>query len=93
MLARFQPQMVWYLAGVDPYEGDRLGRMFLSLEGLRQRDAYVLSICRQGRIPVVITMGGGYAPQIDDIVEAHCQTIRLACQLALDATGYPSPTG
>jgi acetoin utilization deacetylase AcuC-like enzyme len=85
ILRCFQPQMVWYLAGVDPYVGDKLGRLALTLEGLRQRDAYVLSTCYQAGIPVVTTMGGGYAPQIEDIVEAHCVTVRLACQIA--ATG------
>jgi len=82
ILRRFQPQMVWYLAGVDPYVGDQLGRLALTLEGLRQRDAYVLSTCYQAGIPVVTTMGGGYAPQIEDIVEAHCNTVRLACRIA-----------
>jgi acetoin utilization deacetylase AcuC-like enzyme len=87
VLERFAPQMVWYLAGVDPYIGDKLGRLALTLEGLRQRDAYILSACRRAGIPVVTTMGGGYAPHIEDIVEAHCQTVRLACQMAarLDA--------
>lgn len=82
ILARFQPQMVWYLAGVDPYVGDKLGRLALTLDGLRQRDAYVLATCYQAGIPVVTTMGGGYAPQIEAIVEAHCNTVRLACKLA-----------
>jgi acetoin utilization deacetylase AcuC-like enzyme len=82
ILERFEPQMVWYLAGVDPYVGDKLGRLALTLEGLRQRDAYVLSTCRSAVIPVVTTMGGGYAPHIEDIVEAHCQTVRLACEMA-----------
>jgi acetoin utilization deacetylase AcuC-like enzyme len=88
ILERFQPQMIWYLAGVDPYMGDKLGRLALTLAGLRQRDAYVLSTCRRAGLPVVTTMGGGYAPHIDDIVEAHCQTVRLACALAamLEAT-------
>ena len=62
--------------------GDKLGRLALTLKGLRQRDAYVLSTCYEAGIAVVTTMGGGYAPQIDDIVEAHCNTVRLACQLA-----------
>ena len=76
--------MVWYLAGVDPYVGDKLGRLALTLEGLRQRDTYVLSTCYQTGIPVVTTMGGGYAPQIEDIVEAHCNTVRLACRMAVN---------
>lgn len=81
LLERFQPQMVWYLAGVDPYQGDQLGRLALSLDGLRQRDAYVLHTCRHAGLPVVTTMGGGYAAQMEDIVEAHCNTVRLALQM------------
>jgi acetoin utilization deacetylase AcuC-like enzyme len=82
VLERFQPQMVWYLAGVDPYVGDTLGRLALTLTGLHQRDAYVFATCVQARLPVVTTMGGGYAPDIEHIVEAHCNTVRLACQLS-----------
>ena len=78
----FRPQMVWYLAGVDPYEGDRLGRLSLSLDGLRRRDVRVLSAFRNADVPLVITLGGGYAPQVEAIVEAHCQTVRAACRLA-----------
>ena len=78
----FRPQMVWYLAGVDPYAGDRLGRLCLSLDGLRRRDVRVLSFFRNADVPLVTTMGGGYAPQIEAIVEAHCQTVRAACRLA-----------
>ena len=82
----FRPQMVWYLAGVDPYEGDRLGRLSLSLDGLHRRDVRVLSFFRDADVPLVTTMGGGYAPQIEDIVEAHCQTVRDACRLAAGLT-------
>lgn len=85
ILHRFRPDMLWYLAGVDPYVGDRLGRLALSLDGLRQRDAYVLTACDEAAIPVVITLGGGYAPEIDDIVEAHCNTLRVALDLAYQA--------
>jgi acetoin utilization deacetylase AcuC-like enzyme len=83
ILHQFQPDMVWYLAGVDPYVGDKLGRLALSLAGLRQRDAYVLEACRRAGMPVVITLGGGYAPQVQDIVQAHCNTIRVALRIAL----------
>lgn len=82
VLHEARPELVWYQAGVDPYHGDKLGRLSLTLEGLRQRDRYVLETCRAANIPVVVTMGGGYAPRIEDIVEAHCNTIRIACQLA-----------
>ena len=78
----FRPQMVWYLAGVDPYAGDRLGRLALSLDGLRRRDVRVLSFFRNADVPLVTTMGGGYAPQIEAVVGAHCQTVRAACRLA-----------
>jgi acetoin utilization deacetylase AcuC-like enzyme len=82
IVQQFQPDMVWYLAGVDPYAGDALGRLALSLEGLRQRDVYVLQTCRQAGLPVVIVLGGGYAPQIQDIVQAHGNTVRVARQIA-----------
>ena len=79
----FRPQMVWYLAGADPYEADRLGRLSLSLDGLRRRDVRVLSAFRNADVPLVITLGGGYAPEIEAIAEAHCQTVRAACRLAM----------
>lgn len=85
ILQAFQPELVWYQAGVDPFLGDKLGRLALSLDGLLQRDAYVLETCRAADIPVVITLGGGYAPEIRDIVEAHCNTIRTACRLVAQA--------
>jgi acetoin utilization deacetylase AcuC-like enzyme len=85
LLQHVQPEMVWYLAGADPYVGDRLGRLGLSLSGLRQRDAYILETCRRAGVPVVITLGGGYAPQMHDIVQAHCNTIRTALHIAAAA--------
>jgi acetoin utilization deacetylase AcuC-like enzyme len=75
------PEVAFYLAGADPYEGDRLGRLKLSIEGLRQRDALVLDSCRRAGIPVVITMSGGYAPDVDAIVTIHANTIRTAVEL------------
>jgi acetoin utilization deacetylase AcuC-like enzyme len=67
-----------YLAGADPYHGDRLGRLALTLEGLHRRDQMVLQRCQQIGMPVAIAMAGGYAPDVDVIVEIHAQTIRLA---------------
>jgi acetoin utilization deacetylase AcuC-like enzyme len=81
ILQDFRPDMVWYQAGVDAYAGDKLGRLALSLAGLRQRDAYVLETCHNAGIPVVITLGGGYAPEMRNIVEAHSNTIRVACNI------------
>lgn len=78
ILDEFQPDFVFYQAGVDPFERDRLGRLKLTIEGLRRRDEFVIGACRQRDLPVVTTMGGGYAKNIHDSVEAHCNTVRVA---------------
>jgi len=77
-LDRFRPDMVFYQAGVDPYLDDRLGRLALTIIGLRQRDEMVFAACRSRHLPCVITLGGGYARDVADTVEAHCNTIRAA---------------
>ena len=71
------PEIVFYLAGADPYVGDKLGRLALSIDGLRERDAYMLRECYRREIPVVTGMSGGYGKDIDDTVEIHCNTIRM----------------
>lgn len=71
------PEIVFYLAGADPYKGDKLGRLALSIDGLRNRDAYVLRECYEREIPVVTVMSGGYGKDINDTIEIHCNTIRL----------------
>ncbi|MEP7337341.1 MAG: histone deacetylase [Acidobacteriota bacterium] len=81
ILDDFNPDFVFYQAGVDPFEGDRLGRLKLTLEGLRRRDEFVIGACRQRGLPVVTTMGGGYAKEINNTVEAHCNTVRVALML------------
>ncbi len=68
--------IIFYLAGADPYENDRLGRLALTKEGLKRRDEMVLSFARSEGIPIVTTMSGGYAEQIEDTVDIHCNTIR-----------------
>jgi acetoin utilization deacetylase AcuC-like enzyme len=78
VLAEFQPGLVFYLAGADAHEGDRMGRLRLSHDGLRRRDELVLGACREARVPVAVTMGGGYGRDLDDTVEAHCNTVRTA---------------
>ncbi|HUR97857.1 MAG TPA: histone deacetylase [Pyrinomonadaceae bacterium] len=70
------PDIIFYLAGADPYKGDKLGRLGLSIDGLRMRDATVLDFARSNDIPIVTTMSGGYAADINDTVEIHCNTIR-----------------
>lgn len=76
------PDIVFYLAGADPYEGDRLGRLALTIDGLRERDRYVFEQCRLRRIPVVVAMSGGYAHDVEAIVAIHVNTIREAARSA-----------
>ena len=71
-----EPDLVFYLGGADPFEHDKLGRLGLTIEGLRRRDEMVLSFAREMEIPLVTTMSGGYAEDIKDTVEIHCNTIR-----------------
>lgn len=81
-LAVSRAQLVIYLAGADPFMGDRLGRLGLSKPGLAARDRLVLQSCRDHGVPVAITMAGGYAHQIEDIVDIHFETIRVAAAFA-----------
>ncbi len=69
------PDLVFYLAGADPYVHDRFGRLGLSRDGLRARDRAVFGACRRRGLPVVLTLAGGYAREIGDIVEIHCATV------------------
>lgn len=82
LLAATAPDLVIYLAGADPHEGDRLGRLRLSLDGLARRDAMVLQACREVGIPVAITIAGGYGYDIETTVEAHLRTVTLARDFA-----------
>ena len=78
VLNRHRPDFVFYLAGADPFEGDRLGRLKLTIDGLRERDDIVLSTLGTAGLPVAISMSGGYAADIDAIVTIHTNTIRTA---------------
>ena len=81
ILQEFQPDFVFYQAGVDPHESDRLGKLKLTHDGLRLRDEFVIRACRKSGIPIVTTMGGGYGKDIQDTVEGHCNTVRVALQI------------
>jgi acetoin utilization deacetylase AcuC-like enzyme len=78
VLNRHQPDFVFYLAGADPFEGDRLGRLKMTIDGLRRRDEIVMEACTSARLPVAISMSGGYANDIDAIVTIHSNTIKVA---------------
>jgi acetoin utilization deacetylase AcuC-like enzyme len=71
------PEIVFYLAGADPFVGDKLGRLGLTIHGLRQRDLCVLRECYEREVPVVTVMSGGYGKDINDTIEIHCNTIRM----------------
>jgi acetoin utilization deacetylase AcuC-like enzyme len=77
-LAQARAGLAIYLAGADPFAGDRLGRLALSKEGLAARDCLVLDLCRAAGLPVAIVMAGGYGRDITDTVDIHFQTVRLA---------------
>jgi acetoin utilization deacetylase AcuC-like enzyme len=70
-----------YLAGADPFEGDRLGRLSVTKRGLAERDRMVLESCRDRGIPVAVTMAGGYARDVEDTVDVHLQSIKRASDL------------
>ncbi len=71
-----EPDLVVYIAGADPFEGDRLGRLKMTIAGLRARDASVLDACRARGVPVAVVLGGGYAHNLEDVVTIHANTVR-----------------
>jgi acetoin utilization deacetylase AcuC-like enzyme len=77
---RFTPELIIYLAGADPHEGDRLGRLKLTMQGMEQRDRLVLGFARELQCPIAIAMAGGYGRTIQTTVDVHHQTIQLALQ-------------
>ena len=79
-LSAAQPQLVIFLAGADPFEGDRLGRLKVSKRGLAQRDRLVLDLCRHAGVAVAVTMAGGYARRIEDCVDIHFTTVLTAAE-------------
>jgi acetoin utilization deacetylase AcuC-like enzyme len=93
VVTQHEPQVVFYLAGADPYEGDRLGRLKMSIAGLAQRDRLVLDRFRAQQIPIVITMSGGYAVDIDAIVTIHTNTIRVASNSPIGPIGTIGTVG
>jgi acetoin utilization deacetylase AcuC-like enzyme len=80
-LARSEADLAIFLAGADPYEDDRLGRLSVSKEGLAERDRLVLESCRERGLPVAVTMAGGYARNVEDTVDIHFRTVSWAAEL------------
>ena len=86
VLNRHQPDFVFYLAGADPFEGDRLGRLKMTVDGLRTRDEIVLGTLSKAGLPVAISMSGGYATDVEAIVTIHTNTIHTASRLTWHST-------
>jgi acetoin utilization deacetylase AcuC-like enzyme len=76
-----RPDIVYYLSGVDILATDKFGKLKISMDACRQRDRYVLATMFNRKIPVAVSMGGGYSPDVKTIVEAHCNTFRLAKEI------------
>ncbi len=81
LIEQVKPDFIFYLAGVDVLLTDKLGKLALSKEGCKNRDEFVLNLCHKKSIPVQVSMGGGYSPDIKDIVDAHCNTYKTAVEL------------
>jgi acetoin utilization deacetylase AcuC-like enzyme len=81
LFAKHEPDFVFYLAGVDILSTDKLGKLNISTKACKERDEMVLGFCKKLKIPVQVSMGGGYSPKVSDIVDAHCNTFRIAHDL------------
>ena len=81
VIDEFEPDFIFYLAGVDVLDNDKLGRLSMTIKGCKERDKFVLKLAKKNNIPIQISMGGGYSVNIKDILEAHSNTYRLAQEI------------
>jgi acetoin utilization deacetylase AcuC-like enzyme len=81
-LGEASPELIIYVAGADPYREDQLGGLKLTVEGLQKRDRLVFEKAHAKKIPVAVTLAGGYARHVDDTVTIHCNTVRVAQEFA-----------
>jgi acetoin utilization deacetylase AcuC-like enzyme len=81
LIAQQKPDFIFYLAGVDVLGTDKLGKLSLTIDECKERDRFIFEQCVKHGIPVQVSMGGGYSPQLKDIVDAHCNTYRVADEL------------
>ncbi|BFM04217.1 histone deacetylase [Psychrobacter alimentarius] len=86
LITEFAPDLMFYQSAVDVLATDKLGKLGLTIEGCKARDEYVLHQAKLADIPIAIVMGGGYSEDIEDVVEAHCNTFRLAQQIYFGQT-------
>jgi acetoin utilization deacetylase AcuC-like enzyme len=80
-LRQFEPDLLCYIAGADPYREDQLGGLSLTIEGLKRRDELVFRVARTRKIPVMVTYAGGYAEKVEDTVTIHCNTVIAAKEI------------
>jgi acetoin utilization deacetylase AcuC-like enzyme len=85
-LRQFEPELICYIAGADPYGGDQLGGLALTIEGLKRRDELVFRVAQARNIPVMVTYAGGYARNVEDTVTIHCNTVMAAKEVFGRAT-------
>jgi len=81
VIDQFEPEFIFYLSGVDVLDNDKLGRLSLTINGCKERDRFILEICKNNSIPVQVSMGGGYSIVLKNIIEAHSNTFRLAQEI------------
>lgn len=81
LLDMFQPEMIFYISGVDVIKSDKLGRLALSIQGCKERDKTVFRLAKANHIPVAVSMGGGYSVRLAEIIDAHANTFRLAQEI------------
>ena len=93
ILREFRPELVLYQAGADPYANDQLGSLHLTIDGLKRRDTYVFRQCKEYGIPVAVTLGGGYAYEVNDTVSIHFNTCTAAMEVfGTETKGYEENT-
>jgi acetoin utilization deacetylase AcuC-like enzyme len=80
-LRQFEPELICYVAGADPYREDQLGGLSLTIEGLKRRDELMFRVARARDIPVMVTFAGGYARRVEDTVTIHCNTVIAAQEI------------
>ncbi len=80
-LRQFEPELICYVAGADPYREDQLGGLALTIEGLKRRDELVFRVARTRGVPVMVTLAGGYARNVEDTVTIHCNTVMAAKEI------------
>jgi len=76
IIKEHKPELILYQAGADPYEGDQLGALKVTQQGLKRRDEFIIRSTREAKLPIAVTLGGGYAANIQDVIDIHCQTVQ-----------------